>query len=479
MSRFFLRRRTFLRGSAGLGLTLVGLPLLEAMLDDHGTALADGSPLPMQFVLWFMGNGYRLERFEPAATGANFELSEELAPLANVSEYLKVVTGMQNWCGYQVTHHEGMTPYSGYTMVELNGLFSKSGGPTIDQLIADRIQATAQTPPLVRSIQLGISKRTSIMDSGTTMHAVSHRGPNEPLFPEFNPVKIWQALFGELVPKPDDSALRLSVLDAVREDALRLEKRLGALDKQRLEAHLAGLKDLEDRIKTAPPVCQIPPTPTETNADVNGMEPITNVNNVMADLLVYALSCDVTRVASVMFLGGAAETAFAEIGQQTGHHYNTHDGNAQLAVHDGVVYAQQKLAYLCERMKATVDPLGKNLLDTGLVLAGSDCAVGLTHTVARQPFQLIGSLRDRLAPRYHHQVAGPYNGNDGGPNAAGNLSDVPFTVLKCFDPAAASFGDLNPQPLQGWWYGTGSPPGQMHAGSSTVVDALKGPAFGT
>ncbi|HTJ84919.1 MAG TPA: DUF1552 domain-containing protein, partial [Polyangiaceae bacterium] len=390
-SKHSLRRRTLLRGSLGLGAgTVVGLPLLEAMLDRNGTALADGSPLPMQLVMWFMGNGYRIEQLEPAATGADFALTPQLAPFANVEPYVSIATGLQNWCYAQVTHHEGMTAWSGYNMAQLSGLFSKSGGPTLDQVVADHIEANAPSKPLVKSVQIGISKRTSIMDSGTTMFAVSHRGTNEPLFPEFNPQKVYATLFGEYQPKPDDSALRLSVLDSVKQDAKKLEARLGSADKARLEAHLDGIRQLEDRIKAVPPTCDVPGMPSETNADVNGDEPLDSVNKAMSDLLVYAMKCDITRVASCMFIGGAAETTYTEIAQQVGHHYNTHDPSAQAAVHDGVVYAHGKLAYLLEQMQATVDPMGLSLLDSGLVLAGSDCSVGLTHSVSRQPYILVG-----------------------------------------------------------------------------------------
>lgn len=472
-----LSRRTFLRGS--IGTAVVGLPLLEAMLNTNGTALADGSALPCQLVVWFMGNGYRLEELEPAITGESYALSPELQPFANVDPYVSIVTGLQNWCAAQVTHHEGMTALNGYTMTELAGLFSKAGGPTIDQVVADYIAANAPVAPPVRSIQIGVSRRRSIMDSGTTMHSISHRGPNENLEPEFNPQVVFTTLFGEFQPKPDDSALRKSVLDAVREDAKKLQGRLGASDRQRLEAHLDGIRQLEDKIDATPPSCVIPSMPTETNPDVAGVpEPIASVNQVMSDLLVYAMTCDITRVASVLFIGGAAETNFDEIGQSSVHHNNTHDQFAQAAVHDGVVYAHSKLAYLLERMQATMDPTGLSLLDTGLVLSTSDCSVGYSHSVSRQPYILVGKLRDRFR-RYHFQKTG-FSGTPLGENlaATGNTSDVLYTVLKAFDPAAASIGDMTPRNLSGDWYG-GSTQAQAASGSSTIIPEITGPAFGT
>ena len=61
-----LKRRTLLRGAlAGGGAFAVGLPLLDAMLDNHGEALAQGGPLPARFVSWFFGNGVNLDKFEP------------------------------------------------------------------------------------------------------------------------------------------------------------------------------------------------------------------------------------------------------------------------------------------------------------------------------------------------------------------------------------------------------------------------------
>lgn len=474
-SRFALSRRAVLRGAAGAA---VGLPLLEAMVNSNGTALAGGAPLPRQFIVYFIGNGFRLDKFEPAQKGAAFTLTEELAPLANVESYVKVVTGLQNWCSMQITHHEGMTAYSGYSMTEVSGLYSKSGGPTIDQLVADRIEATSEPAPIVRSVQMGISRRVSIMDSGTTMFAVSHRSTNEPLFPEFSPQAIWTTLFNELQDKPDDSALRLAIIASVREDAKRLQMKLGAIDRQRVEAHLDGLSELEQKINTLPPTCTAPGVPTQENPEGTEVEPIQAVNEVMSDLLVQALACDVTRVASVLFIGGAAETTYTEIGQNHSHHMNTHDGGAQAQVHQGVIYSMGRVAYLAEKMKSQVDPMGKNLLDTGLLMVGSDCSEGLTHSVARQPYVLIGNLRDSFVNKYHYQEV-PDTGSGGSHTAAGNTSDVLFTIMKAFDPSATSIGDMTPRQLQGGWYGTSNPPNQAASGSNKIIDELTGPAFGT
>ena len=434
-----LDRRTFLRGMVGGSAAVLALPLMEAMLNSHGTALADGNALPTRFMTWFFGNGVKLSRFEPEAVGPDYPLSEELLPLANVRDYVTVLTGLQNRCEKVITHHEGMTVFSGHTMSEVDEftLFSKAGGPTIDQLIAAKIGA--DTP--IASVHLGVSKHVSVMYSGTTMHVLSHKGPNEPQYPQYNPQEVWTNLFGSFVPKPDDRLLRVSILDAVRDQTTALRKRLGTIDNQRLDAHLAGVSALEKKINTLAPECSLPGKPSETNQDIDGKEPITAVNDVMSDLLTYAFTCDITRVASMLFLGGAAETVFSEAGQSQSHHNNTHDPgkNAQQQVHAAVVYVMERFASMLEKFKATVDIDGKNLLDTTIVYCSSDCSEGLSHSIARQPIILAGHGRDKLIyPGIHYQATPP-------PGAAGNTSDVLLTCLQAFDPTATEIGSGAPR----------------------------------
>ncbi len=437
-ARKHLSRRTMLRGLLGGAAVAVALPPLEAMLDAHGEALANGDPLPTRFISWFFGNGVHLNRFEPEEIGPSWSLSEELAPLVNVKDYVSVLTGLRNRCEELITHHEGMTAFSGYTMAEasFDELFSKAGGPTLDQIIADCVGQHS----IIDSVQIGISKRPSVMDGGTTMHALSHRGTNLPLYPETNPQKVWQTLFGNFVPRPDDRALRQSILDAVADDARRLKGELGTHDRQRLDAHLESVAALQAKVAAAPPACEIPGMPSETNMDVGGREPLIAVNDAMNSLLAYAFQCDITRVASVMFLPGAGETVFTDLGQVNSHHDNTHDYPTALEpVHEAVVYTMQRFADLLERLMATEEIDGTNLLDSSIVYCSSDCAEGWSHSVERQPVILAGHGRQKLIhPGIHYQAAPR-------PGAAGNISDVLLSVLKAFEPTATEIGAGDPR----------------------------------
>jgi hypothetical protein len=440
---FRLNRRAALRGIIGGSAVMVGLPTLEIMLNSNGTALADGHTLPLRFVAFYWADGVNIGRFEPAQTGANWALSEEMQPLQPVKEYINLVTGLQNHCENTMTHHEGMTVFNGYSYIQQGGgLVSNAGGPTLDQLIADKI-GDATT---IRAIHCQVSKRDSTDgDDGTTTIAMSHRGTPGNLIaqtPQVNPVLVYQTLFGVPIETVDTRPVRKRVLDAVKEDAARLNGKLGKLDKQRLDAHLQAVAELEAKILAAPPACEVPAAPTETNTDVGGEEPLTAVNQVMADLIKHAFVCDQTRVATVLFKRFVSGTVFDEINANEIHHNASHQQSE--AYHDGIVFQMQRLADLLVTLKNEPDGAG-NLLDSTIVYASTDCSQGHSHSIARQPIILAGHGRNYLAhPGIHYQPT-PWNGSENGPNATGNTSDALFTCLRAWDEAAPSIGAGAPQ----------------------------------
>src|SRR5688500_18496239 len=97
MTKKYLNRRLVLRGTLAPDAAMaLPLPILEGMLNGHGTAYAAGEALPKRFVTWFFGNGILPGRWNPTTAGRDWALSDELAPLAAVKDYLTVVTGLAN-----------------------------------------------------------------------------------------------------------------------------------------------------------------------------------------------------------------------------------------------------------------------------------------------------------------------------------------------------------------------------------------------
>lgn len=440
LSRFAMPRRTFLRGLVGASLAL---PAFDAMLNNSGNALAQGIPLPKRFGVWFWGNGVRLDRWNPSATGSVWELSPALAPLAPVKDYLNVVSNHEVHAAGPRGHHGGEAGMlSGVEFIELehpnSNYSSKFGGPSIDQLLVNDLYP--DKPALV----VGVSKR--VVDSeGPTLNFISHRGPDNPIAPEYSPAALFARMFGASFDPPDvndpRAALRVSVLDAVRDETAALKARLGSNDKQRLDSHLTAISELRTRILALPPeltgACQLPESATtDNNSDVGGNERLREVNAIMADLVVLSFACDLARSTSFMFTGSVGYTFFNEVpGVQSGHHDITHSGtdDAQDVVHATTVYTMDRFNDLLVRLRDTPEG-ASNLLEQSLIMATSDVAEGLTHSNADYPVVLAGRAGGAMKfPGVHHRPGETLG-------IKKNTNDVLMTILQAMGSSRASIG---------------------------------------
>lgn len=419
-----LSRRTLLRGSGAA----LALPVLEAMLNSHGTALAQGMPLPKRFGVWFFGNGVRLDRWVPKQTGANWALSEELAPLVDparkidVKRYVNVISGYNVKTAYSRGHHDGVAALmSGGPVIPLpaNGApySSKFSLKSIDQIAADTIGAGTA----FASLQLAVSKRF-IRGEGPTLQYLSHRGPDQPMPQEVNPAALYNRLFANVQAAPTTDPrdqLRASVLDAVRDDAKRLQAKLGANDRARLDAHLTAVAEVRNKIMALPPTitssCAKPAAVTEKNDDVNGVEQYEKVSTLMSDMLAIAWACDLNRVFTLQFTGSVGYHSFRELsgGQpRDSEHGLTHDSNEQGKVHDAVVFSMRNFAYFLDKLQKTPDGTG-NLLDRACILCTSDLAEGLTHSSNDYPILVAGGAGGALkTPGVHVRSTSGENTSD-------------------------------------------------------------------
>lgn len=440
--RFRLSRRTMLRGLVGGSAVALALPPLEAMLDAHGEAWADGTALPRRLVTWFWGNGVALAdvgnpggslRFFPGQTGPGFTLTPQLEPFASVRDYVSVLSGYQVSAGIpgRRGHHDGCAMFSGYPFVELPpgsaNYASKFGGPTVDQVVADRIGAQTFLP----SVQLRVSKRI-IGSEGPTLEFLSHKGPDQPLSAIQDPREAWDRLFASFtVPDDPEKPHRLSALDAVMEDTAQLKGRVSASDRLRLDAHLSAVEQLRSQIDALAPSCGIPPQTTQSNDDIDGNEQLEPVNRAMADLLALAFSCDITRVASVQFTGSVGYTVFNQLGINMGHHDLTHDAGQNDAVDAATIETMRMLAYLCEQLAAAPEGVG-NVLDNSAIFASSDAASGLTHAVTDMPIVVVGGGGGSLVhPGIHHHSEGA------------NTSDILLACAQSVCPELTEIGGEN------------------------------------
>ncbi len=428
-----------LRGTVSGSLVALALPPLEAMLNAHGEALADGTALPRRLVTWFWGNGVALAdtnntggplRFAPSQTGPGYPLTPQLEPFAAVRDHVSVLSGYQVSASFPLRrgHHDGTAILSGHPFIELppgsSNYASMFGGPSVDQVVAEAVGSQTYLP----SVQLAVSKRI-VGSEGPSLQFLSHKGPEQPLPQIFDPREAWDRMFASFtVPDDPDKPHRLAALDAVLEDAEALKARVGTADRARLDAHLAAVEQLGRQIDALAPSCEIPPAPGQGNDDAGGQEPLEAVNQVMADLLALAFACDITRVASVQFSGSVGATVYHMLGQSMGHHDMTHQSGQNEAVDQATIVTMRMLASLLEALAATPEGAG-SVLDNSALFASSDASSGLTHAVTDMPIIVAGGGGGGLVhPGIHHRSEG------------GNTSDILLTCAQTVCPELTAIG---------------------------------------
>lgn len=432
-----LPRRTLLRGLVGGAAVALALPPLEAMMNGNGVAYADDTPLPKRFGVFFWGNGVKVDRWLPSGTGEGYGLSPSLAPFAEVRDYVSVVSGMRILTGNERGHHAGTVGIlSGAPMIPQDPggapYASTFSAPSIDQVVAERL--TAIEPTRYRSLEVGVTAQV-VRGEGTTLHYLSHNGPDNANPPSYSPREVFDRIFADGFADPSgepDPRLRLrrSILDAVMGDARQLQSRVGASDRVRIEQHLDSVRALERQVQIleeAPlplAACEVPgQPPTFENTQYR------EISRTMADLLAMALACDQTRVFSNMFSGSVSLAVYRSLSQTTNHHSLTHDEPGdQPQVQAITEYTMEELAYLLSALRAVPEGDG-NLLDNCAILASSDVSDGRAHTITEYPILVCGGGGGALrTPGVHVRREGD------------NTSKVLLTLLRAMDLPFDEFG---------------------------------------
>jgi hypothetical protein len=427
VSKLFLPRRTLLKGLVSGVAATIALPVLEAMLNSHGDALAEGKPIPKRFGLWFWGNGMRRAHWIPSGTGAGWVPGEELAPLNAVKEYVSPITGLEVKTATH-PHHSGFSGIlTGKKYFQVgttrDTIVSTCDGPSIDQTVAEAWKGTAP----FRSVELGVCRFRGT-DEGTAFQHLSHNGRNNVNPSEYVPAKVFERLFGAGPTTPQLSAARKSVLDAVMEDAKALQLKVSTVDKTRIEQHLESIRTIEARLATTPALCTTPGKPGDYPD--SGKEPIAEVNKAQSELMAMALACDLTRVFSVLFSTCGAGTVFWQAGATNSMHQTCHDEpNPQPTVHRATVFTMQQLGVFLETLKNTKEGTG-NLLDSCAILCTTELSEGNVHSNDEYPILLVGKAGGKLRAGHHYRST-----------SKENASKALLTALRAVDLPLASYGD--------------------------------------
>ena len=392
VSKKALPRRTFLRAMG----TAVALPMLDAMLP---ALSAQAKPTPrLGFI--YIANGVIQNRWNPATTGAGFELTPALQPFAKVRDSINVLSGLSHL--QADTFGDGTGDHPRASAVWLTGVHAYDRAQpgvevklatTVDQIAAQKIGRSSRIP----SLELSVDQPTQGgCDSGDCFYVntVSWRNETTPNPTESHPRIVFERLFGD----GGSTAMRLariraegSILDSVRQEAHRVAASLGRGDKAKLSEYLESVREVEQRIQNAesqPIDIDLPERPTDIPDSFDAH------TKLMLDLQALAFQADITRVFTMVFSRELSSKTFVNIGVPEQHHAVSHHRNdaemiAKKARID--VYQSQLLAYFLERLQATPDGAG-TLLDHSLILYGGGMGDGNLHRHSDLPTLMAGKL---------------------------------------------------------------------------------------
>ncbi len=432
-----LSRRLMLRGMAAGTLVSVALPRLSAMLNEHGTAYAQGAPLAKRFGVWFWGNGNIPASWVPDAVGAGaaWTLSPQLMPYATLKENMTVITGYDVKMSGDPHHVGPAAVLSGHPHDDALNYMA----PTIDHVISELI---GKTSPF-KALQVGVSRATANGD-GHTVNYASSSGPGAPVMPEYDAKALFMRLFGQAALPPTATSDRTSttrrrVLDVVLDDATRLRQRLGAVDARRLDQHLDGIHQLEARIMTTQIVGSpsggtsacTPPNPDKYPARLedNAGSLTQEQNQAMAELMTYALACDLTNVFLFQHGRPAAHYNMSFLGINKDIHDDVShvEAGLQPTMQKAMTYWFDQGRVFLEMLQNTPDGAG-NLLHNSLVYATSDVSFGFNHSTSDYPLVLFGRAGGALKGNLHHR------GNNE------NTSNLLYSLVNFFGGNVKEFG---------------------------------------
>ena len=441
-ARKSLARRTFLRGAVAGSAVALGLPLLDAMTNLGGTALAGGSPLPKRFALWFWGNGTHPGNWAPATAGAGWEPTALLSGIADMRDRVHVVSGTHLPVrGVNNPHAEGAAGILTGGNPLLDPSFSSMSNDwdymTVPHASVDEVAADVVGTPLHRSMVLAVTPLHGVAGPGTAVRYTSHRGPYLFNEPTFDPAAAFARLFAggvmSMGPTAEDLA-RASVLDAVLGDARALDARLGSTDRIRLEHHLDAVRDLERRVRTAgtgsvSASCVVPAAPGAT-------ESYRERARLMAELGAMAFACDLTRVLSMEFSSPASHSGYPDIfptglvhnGEPISFHEYEHNVGYSANTLTGLGYFVDCFGDFL-RALAAIPEGDSTVLDNSVVLGTSEVSGGQNHGFDDFPLFVAGSGGGALQRVGRHV-----------PLIGSSASRVPLTCLRALGWTGATWG---------------------------------------
>ncbi len=438
----------------GLGATIL-LPFMQSLVP-KSVVNKPGQVLsrPQRFACLFMPNGVNPEKWSPAELGSDFKLSPILNPLESVKNKILILGGLSNKHSFKTVEGHYTKTANFLTSLKVARTVDadvNAGGISLDQLMASHVGQYTVFPSLqygIDRMRSGVCKSTGITKLyGST---ISWENGQQPCSREIDPRMAFDRLFRNYVPGktplPEDPN-KGSVLDIVREDAKRLEKRMGIEDRNKLNEYLTAVRTIEKRLDNQQNLAdfeaQITPDIREElkRMDIRidewaeyaeGVD-VTEKTRLMIDIMVLAFWSDASRVATFMMGNSASNRNFSFIeGVRDPHHAVSHHkyDPRQMAQYEKINrWHIEQYAYFLERLES-IKEFDGTLLDNSMILFGSGLRDGMRHSPKDLPIVVGGSGGGKLQTGMHIRY------DDQTP-----LANLYHTMLTAMDIQVDQFGD--------------------------------------
>lgn len=429
-----LSRRTLLRGTG----VAIGLPLLDAMIPAM-TAQALTPAAPSQ--LRRLGYVYIPMGFNPAPWIPQGDTLDTLPPtlqsLESIKNQVTVITGMDLQNAYPGSHATSNSAFLSAVQAKRTESSDYFLGTTVDQIAARQIGQQTQLPSLELSMDL--LSMVGQCDNGYAcvyQNNLSWSSPTTPLPSEAHPRVVFETLFGEGgSPVERRTALeqRASLLDSVTTEMQRLKLKLGASDRNKVDAYMDSIREVERRIQRAEASVSDNPLP---DLDRPSGVPASYADHakLMFDLQLLAFQGDITRVVTFQLARETSNRTYPEIGVPEPHHPITHHGKNPEKLAKVAKINQFHVSLFAEFLQKLQDTpeAGGSLLDHTLYLYGSGMGDSDAHDHTNLPILVAGGAAGKMRGGRHIKYDTPVP-----------LANLHLTLLNKVGVPLETFADSN------------------------------------
>jgi len=376
----YLSRRQVLRGAG----SLVALPALESLgFRRFAKAAATGLSGPSKrCVFMSIGFGVTKETWYPDInqTGANYELSEGLSPLAPHKSDITVVQGCSNQFANEA--HWGSTFWlTGANRYSVPGQ-NMANSISADQVVAQHLGQDTR----FSSIQLN----SSALEGHGPGLSLAWDARGKPKAGDNDPVQVFHKLFSadDMPLEQRQAAIteKRSVLDAVVSEAKRVQYGLSREDSEKLDEYFQGIRDIETRLSKDEAWLDVPKVNAPLGEPEPGLKGRAEIE-IMQDLIVAALQTDTTRSLTYRMPGQSLlQSLDVKPSSHNVSHYSPGERMEASKLRDKT--HSELLARLIDKLKATKEADGSSLFDHTAVAFGSN--ISSIHYLTNCPTVITG-----------------------------------------------------------------------------------------